>query len=251
MTNSVRPEQIAAEIRQIHQTDRVNAAGRIEEHLNQVLAGCSPVERLAVLERCLAGFAPGLAPEEAPPAPPAPAELSSEAFNKLLTMLLGKEILERGLSTEEMIRHLAAALNTVFDSVNKLIGGINATLMGSASGEETIRVVISSSIDEKKGIASLEKYLDQIGQFFAIALRAYREAARTKIAEILHELDPERIAEESENSLKFGPLRKAHQFDCYQDKYKTLQNWQRSGLLLEAFMKEFEKNCQKLYLKRE
>ncbi|MBU4260551.1 MAG: hypothetical protein KKC76_01540 [Proteobacteria bacterium] len=249
MTNSAQLKQITKEIRQIYQADRVNAAALVEEHLIHALADYSASERLAFLERCLAGF--GHIPAVPSPPPASPAEVSSEAFNKLLTMLLGKEILERELSTEEMIKHLAAALNTVFDSVNKLIGGINATLMGSASGEETIRVVISSSIDEKKGIASLEKYLDQIGQFFAIALRAYKEAAQTKIGEILNELDPVRIAEENENGLKFGPLRKAHQFDCYQDKYKTLLNWQRSGLLLEAFMKEFEKNCQKLYLKRE
>ncbi len=248
MTNSARLEQITAEIRRIYQADRVNAPDLIEQHLNRALADYRPSERLALLESCIAGLGPGPVQEVAPVCP---AEVNSEAFNKLLTMLLGKEILERELSTEEMIKHLAAALNTVFDSLNKLIGGINATLMGSASGEETIRVVISSSIDEKKGIASLEKYLDQIGQFFAIALRAYKEAAQTKIGEILRELDPERIAEENENGLKFGPMRKAHQFDCYQDKYKTLLNWQRSGLLLEAFMKEFEKNCQKLYLKRE
>ncbi|MBU0908898.1 MAG: hypothetical protein KKA54_08345 [Proteobacteria bacterium] len=249
MTSSAQLEQVAEEIRRIYQADRVNAADLVEEHLNQALADYGPSERLAFLESCIAGF--GHVPVVPVPPPSSPAEMSSESFNNLLTMLLGKEILERDLSTEEMIKHLAAALNTVFDSVNKLIGGINATLMGSASGEETIRVVISSSIDEKKGIASLEKYLDQIGQFFAIALRAYKEAAQTKIGEILNELDPERIAEENENGLKFGPLRKAHQFDCYQDKYKTLQNWHRSGLLLEAFMKEFEKNCQKLYQKRE
>jgi hypothetical protein len=249
MASSAQLHQLTDEIRQIYQADRVNAAGRVEELLMHALAGYTPAERMDFLEKCIASFGHVPWQEEVPATPPS--RLNSAAFNNLLTMLLGKEILERDLSMEEMTKHLAAALNTVFDSVNKLIGGINATLMGSSSGEETIRVVISSSIDEKKGIASLEKYLDQIGQFFAIALQAYKEAAQTKIGEILHELNPERIVEESENGLKFGPLRKAHQFDCYQDKYKTLQNWHRSGLLLEAFMKEFEKNCQKLYLKRE
>lgn len=248
MTSSAELDQVTAGIREICQADRVHAAARVEELLRQALAGHTPAERLDFLDKCLAGFGHVPMQEEARAPRPVP---NSEAFNNLLTMLLGKEILEKDLSTEEMTKHLAAALNTVFDSLNKLIGGINATLMGSASGEETIRVVISSSIDEKKGIASLEKYLDQIGQFFAMALRAYKEAAQTKIGEILQELNPERIAEENENGLKFGPLRKAHLFDCYQEKYKTLQNWQRSGLLLEAFMKEFEKNCQKLYLKRE
>jgi hypothetical protein len=248
MTSSAELDQVAAGIREICQADREHAAARVEELLLHALAGHAPAARLDFLDKCLAGFGHVPMQEEAPaPRPGA----NSEAFNNLLTMLLGKEILEKDLSTEEMTKHLATALNTVFDSLNKLIGGINATLMGSASGEETIRVVISSSIDEKKGIASLEKYLDQIGQFFAMALRAYKEAAQTKIGEILQELNPERIAEENENGLKFGPLRKAHLFDCYQDKYKTLQNWQRSGLLLEAFMKEFEKNCQKLYLMRE
>lgn len=162
-------------------------------------------------------------------------------------MLLGKEILKKELSSEEMIEQLAAALNTVFDSVNTLVSGINATLMGSAGSEETIRVVIRSSMDEDEGIGSLKRFLDQIGEFFAIALEAYKESARVKIGEILQELDPKQLEKECGGTMKFGPLYKANLYDCYLDKYKTLQNWQNSGLLLEAFLKEFEKNCQRLY----
>ncbi|MBI5556195.1 MAG: hypothetical protein HY885_01000 [Deltaproteobacteria bacterium] len=248
MGNNSQIDQIAAAISEIHHGDPARAASQVEAFLQQTFIGYSPAQRIALLEKIAGKFGQG---QQSMEAAPSAAEPGSEAFNNLLTMLLGKGILEKELSPEEMMKQLAAALNTVFDSVNKLIGGINATLMGGNSGEETIRMVISSCIDENEGIKSLEKYLDQIGEFFAIALRAYKEAAQTKIGEVLNELNPDRIAAENEGSMKFGPLRKAHLFDCYQDKYKTLRNWQSSGLLLEAFMKEFEKNCQKIYQKRE
>ena len=243
MTSSLL-DQLTGEIRGIYQADPVNAAELVEERLSEELADHSQLQRDEILAALIDLFGHNIPPRSVS------AELPAAGFNKLLTMLLGKEILKMELSSEEIIEQLAAALNTVFDSVNKLIGGINATLMGSTSGEETIRVVISASMDKEEGLKSLEKFLDQIGEFFAIALEAYKESARIKIGEILQELNPEEIARECDSSLKFGPLRKAHLYDCFQDKYQTLQNWQSSGLLLEAFLKEFEKNCQHLYLKR-
>ena len=244
MASDISLNRLTDEVRNIYQVDRDNGADRVEKYLEAALADCPPDRRSAYLAELISIFS-----HDSQASAPI-VETKPEAFNKLITMLLGKEILKKNLSLEEMIEQLASALNTVFDSVNKLVGGMNATLMGSTSGEETIRVVISASMDKDEGIQALEKFLDQIGKFFAIALQAYKESAKTKIDEILRELNPENLADNTDLSLKFGLMRKAHLYDCFHDKYQTLQNWQKSGLLLEAFVKEFEKNCQNLYLKR-
>ena len=244
MASDISLYRLTAEIRNIYQADRDNGADRMEKYLEAALADCSPARRSVFLTELISVFS-----QDSQASVPI-VETQSEAFNKLITLLLGKEILQKNLSLEEMIEQLACALNTVFDSVNKLVGGMNATLMGSTSGEETIRMVISAGMDKDQGIQALEKFLDQIGDFFAIAMQAYKKSAKTKIDEILQELNPENLAKSTDLSLKFSLMRKAHLYDCFHDKYQTLQNWQRSGLLLEAFMKEFEKNCQNLYLKR-
>ncbi|HFQ80137.1 MAG TPA: hypothetical protein ENK33_02045 [Desulfobacterales bacterium] len=228
--------KIAAEIRGIYHEDASNAAGRIEEHLLTTLADYPPAERITFLDDLVSSeFRPTAKPEA-----------------DIFTMLLGKERAGTALalSPAEISQQLTAALNTVFDSLNKLIGGINATLLGGVEGDETIRTVIYSSIDKEEGLQALEKHINQIGDFFAVSLQAFKEAARTKIQEILQELNPDSLAEESEGYLNFGPLRKAKMLDSYREKYNTLQNWQSSGLLLDAFVKEFEKNCQTLYLKK-
>lgn len=234
-------DQLVSEIRDTYLADEANGLVNVEERLKETLVDCSPSEQNDCLEKLISAFSRSSAGGAVV------SGITSDEYNRLLTMLFGKEILKKNMPPGEMIEQLAVAVNTVFDSVNRLVGGINATLMGSTGSEETIRVVIRSSMDADDGIAALKKFLDQTGEFFAIALKAYKEAARVKIGEILDELDPERLEEESEGKMKFGPLYKAQLYDCYLDKYKTLRNWQRSELLLEAFLKEFEKNCQNFY----
>jgi len=243
VTNNISLDQLTAEIRNACLADGASKADKVEERLKGAFADCTPAERRAALENLIRVFSRNVTGDTVSTGVP------QAEYNKILTMLLGQEILEQKLPPEEMMQQLAAAVNTVFDSVNTLVGGMNATLVGggNATGDETIRMVIRSSMDANEGIGSLKKFLDQTGEFFAIALKAYKEAAQVKIGEILDELNPDRLEEEFGGKMKFGPLYKAHLYDCYLDKYKTLQNWQRSGLLLEAFMKEFEKNCQNLY----
>jgi len=245
-TNDNRLNQLAMEIRAAYPAYGANGADVVEKRIKEAFAASTPSEKKEDLEKLI-----NLFQQSSTVKAPVESGFPVEEYNKLLTMLLGKEILQKNLPPSELIEQLAAAVNTVFDSVNSLVGGINAVLMSSSDTEETIRVVIRSSLDADEGIGALKKFLDRTGEFFAIALKAYKEAARVKIAEILEELNPERLDDGSAGKMKFGPLYKAQLYECYQDKFKTLQNWQRSGLLLEAFMKEFEKNCQNLYSKME
>ncbi len=236
-------QRLSQDIREIHRTHGAESATHVEEYLESALSRYSAAERDLILEGLAQLFRPG-------PPTEAASDSSPEAFSRLITMLLGKDILQRGLTQDEMIEQLASALNTVFDSVNNLVSAMNTTLMGGQAGDETIRVVISASMDKDKGLQALERFLDQIGDFFAIALEAFKRAAETRVDDLLNELDPESLASDDDMGMKFGPMRKAYLYDCFVEKYNTLRQWQRSGVLARAFLKEFENNCQNLYMKK-
>jgi len=244
MNSDISLEQLAAEIRNIYKAHGEKSAGVVERYLETVLVNYSLEQRMDLLSQLIALFSKNM------DVPETGALSQQNAFDRLVTMVLGKEILDRNLSEEEMIEQLASALNTVFDSVNNLVAGMNNTLMGAAPGDETIRVFITASMDREEGIQSLKKFLDQIGEFFAVALEAFKHAADTRINDLLGELDPANLATEDEVGMKFGPMRKAYLYDCFCAKYRKLEEWRRTGVLLQAFLMEFEKNCQTLYARR-
>ena len=86
-------------------------------------------------------------------------------------------------------------------------------------------------------------YLDQIKNAFLITERAFKETARSKMRDVLFELDPDRIIAKG-GGMKFGPLRKAEQFETYREKFYTCKKWFDSGRFMGDFLREFEKNCQ-------
>ena len=65
--------------------------------------------------------------------------------------------------------------------------------------------------------------------------------------EILAELEPDRIAASTRGGLRFGSLRKAEQFELYAQKYDAFKKWVDSGRYIEEVLREFEKNCQKIF----
>jgi hypothetical protein len=62
------------------------------------------------------------------------------------------------------------------------------------------------------------------------------------------ELDPERIAASQGGGFKLGRMRKAESFELYTKKFDTFKDWVDSGRFMEELLREFEKNCQKLFL---
>ncbi|RLB86902.1 MAG: hypothetical protein DRH26_16610, partial [Deltaproteobacteria bacterium] len=72
-----------------------------------------------------------------------------------------------------------------------------------------------------------------------------KKAAHTKVMEILEELSPERIKKEAGVS-KLTPLRKSRYYEVYEEKFEKFENWFESGRFMESFLREFEKNCQKI-----
>ncbi len=210
---------LAAEVKKMVHEAGPNAERLVEAFLEKELGSLSPEKRVEALDHVIAAF------QEDHGVGGARTDLDTNLVAKLFSMLLGERVGELDITSEQVIERLATSLNTVFDSLNELITGINATLMGRVSGTETIRFVIGSQLEQQDESKSLKGYVDQIKEAFAIAHQAFQDAAMTKMREILGELDPKKIEESAEGKLKFGPLRKAELFDIYQDKHRTLRNW--------------------------
>ena len=229
------------DVTKICETGGANAQSLAEEYLEKELGSLPGDKKIDVLDRLISHIEKKSTPGKRP------VDLDTSLVSKLFSMLLGERIGEMDIASEEVIERLAGSLNTVFDSLNELIAGINATLLGNVSGTETIRYMIGSQLEQGGESRSLEGYVSQIKEAFAIAHQAFQDAGMTKMREILGELDPKKIEESAEGGLKFGPLRKAELYDIYLDKHRTLKNWLETGLLTEALLREFERICQRLY----
>lgn len=238
--NNISPEIIAAEIRRLYKTDRSRAESLIENYLDQALEKYPARERLHFLEKIAHCFTPS-SPEKH--------EVGDEPedFSALFSLLLGKNVPVNGLSSDEILEKLALSLNTVFDTINRIIGLIQKTLLGKEAELDTIRHIIGNEIRKGGDTGSLQNYLDQIRESFLIAHMSFQKSAAHQFSQILNELDPDQITASAKGGLKVGPFLKAESFAMYREKYRHLKNWYESGRFSEELLREFEKNCEKLY----
>lgn len=229
-------------VRAAYRSDPAGAAARIEGILGETLAGASPEERIAAVReirgRC---GSPRLFPE------PASAGNVAQEWTRLAALLLGGRVDVLKLPPGELSEKLAASLNTVFDSLNAIVGGINATLLGEKEELETIRFIIGSDLGGRKASGTLQEYLERIQDAFAVAHAAFQEAADRKTRELLDELSPENISSKAEGGLKFGPMRKAELWEIYEERFRAVKKALESGRLRESLLREFERSCQKMY----
>lgn len=239
-------EDIAREIRIIYQSDPSHSEPIVEQYLERRLKGMAPAERLTFLEGLVRQFK-GPRSEGAPGPSPRALGLESEEFSRLFSLLMGKRISKVDLSSRDLPEKLAHSLNTIFDTLNQIIGVINATLMGKKGELETIRQIIGSNLESEARSESLQNYLDQIQEAFLISHRAFKQAGEIKVMEILTELNPDRIASMSRGGLRFGALRKAELFEVYKERYQACKGYFESGRLMEDLLREFEKSCQQIY----
>ena len=240
MTKQISLGQLTDEIRQIYQSDPSQAEMLIETFLEKRMPQASGSDRLGLLDKLTAEFqSPGSGILST-------GDGDEEVLSRVFSLLLGRKVSHADLSSTELLQRLAESLNTVFDTLNELVGVINATLMGGATGEETIRQVIGGHVEGEDQTKSLESYLGQIKKAFLIAQEAFKKAAHSKVSQIFAELDPEKISKGSSGGLKFGPLRKAEFFDIYEEKFNKVEKWFESGRFAEEFLREFEKHAQKL-----
>jgi len=233
---------LAESVRAAYRSDPAGAAARIERILGEKLADAPPEERIAAVReirgRC----------GSSPPSPsPGPGGNVAQEWTRLAALLLGDRVKVASLPPGELSEKLAGSLNTVFDSLNAIVGGINKTLLGQQEELETIRFIIGSDLGGRKSSGSLQEYLDRIQEAFAVAHRAFQEAAEKKTGELLDELSPENISSKAEGGLKFGPMRKAELWDIYEERFRAVKKALESGRLRESLLREFERSCQRMY----
>lgn len=240
---------MSEEIREIYKSNPSMSPALIEIYLEEKLHGHPADEKLSFVEKLAQEFQGSTGqPQGAAPARGGIAALSEQKeYSHLFTLLFGKNISKFDLSSEEHLEKLAKSLNTIFDSLNQIIGVIHTTLLGEQSELQTIRHIIGSDIESMSKTDSLHNYLDQIQRAFLVAHKAYQQAAKNKISQMLGELSPDKISSDTNGGLKFGPLRKAEMFEVYKEKHQSCKGWLESGRLNEELLREFEKICQKLY----
>ena len=237
--------QLTDEIRDIYAADPSGAGQAIDRHIKERLADRGDDGR-AVVQQMLAGLLPGANHCDSE----SNAAEDKEILTRVFGLLLGRKVTPDDLSSTELLGRLANSLNTIFDTLNQLISVINMTFSaGDDQGEQTIRQVIGFHLEGEDQTQSLEAYLGQINQAFLTTQEAFKKAARTKVAQILQALDPEKLAAERGGGLKIGPMRKAEDFDILREKINRIQRWFDSGRFMDDYLREFERNCESLSTK--
>ena len=234
--------QLAKQIRQIHASDRLHAQDRIEEFLESSLTGVSRDEKMRIVGELVSRFEANRVHSAED------VTVDREILTRVFSFLLGKKVSQADLSSAELLQRLADSLNTIFDMLNQLVGVINMTFLGQHGGIETIRHVIGFHLEGEKQSKSLESYLGQISKAFLTAQQAFKVAAEKKVKEIMVELDPQRIAASQGGGFKLRRLRKAESFELYVQKFEAFKGYFESGRFMEELLREFENNCQKLFL---
>lgn len=230
---------LADGLRQIYRSDPDGAPSAIDTFLAQQLADLSENGKKTVLASLTERFIPSPRNEAVPET-----DMEEEVFTRIFSLLLGREISTENLSSRELMERLSNSLQTIFAALNRLIQNINTTLLGGTPGDQTIRQVIGMQMEGEGEHTSLEAYLGRIDKAFFVSHQAFRQAAHTTVLKILRELDPEKIASETGQGLRFGPLKKAEYFDTYAAKYLKIKTWFESGRFMEDLLREFENNCQ-------
>jgi len=240
MTDPILIDQLTHEIRGVYGLGADNAEERIEQVLERNLKGLSGTERLNVLETLVSEFASTSHNAKHD------LSLDKSVMSSIFSLLLGRDVPPAELSSTEILQRLAESLNTIFDSLNRLIQVINRTLHGEDSEDQMIRTIIGFQLEGETQKKSLESYIGQINNAFLTVQRAFKEAAQMQVGQILKEIDPDQISTQGGGGLKIGPLRKAEFYEIYEEKFRTIKKWFESGRFMEDFLREFEKNCQDL-----
>jgi hypothetical protein len=240
MTDALTHDKLADEIRQIYRSNPARAVSAIEAIVAERLALLSDKDKKPFLISLASRFdRPVMQTTEETPQ----AGTEEMVFNGIFSLLLGREVSNENLSGQEIMEQLSEALNTIFGTLNRLVQNINATLLGGNPAEQTIRHVIGNKLEGQEPQVSLEEYLGRIDKAFFVSHQAFKQAAHTLVLKMLREIDPEKIAAEAGQGLKFGPLKKAEYFGIYETKFLTLKKWFESGRFMEDLLREFENDC--------
>ena len=214
----------------------------IESHLEAVMANLDKDSRRDVLDRLIQDFE-----HDACAATNAQENMviDDHVLARVIKLLLGRNVSQADMNSDELLESLAESINTVFEALNQLIGTINTTLMGKQDSDQTIRQVIGYHLEGAGHGRTLDSYIGQIGKAFFESQQASKRAAHAKVKEIIRELSPENIARDSGAS-RLSPMKKSKYYDEYVNKFEKIEQWFESGRFMESFLREFERNCQKI-----
>lgn len=241
MTEPIQYEKIEDHIIRIFKEQRTNPDLLVTDYLENELAALDLSDKTKALDKLIELFdsvdhgnkKTDVLPED------------DHVLARVIKLLLGREISQVDLSSEELLESLGESINTVFESLNQLISVINTTLVGKQDSDETIRQVIGYHLEGSQNTSTLEKYIGQIGKAFFASQEASKKAAHSKVMQILEELAPEKIEKEADVS-RLSPMRKSKYYEVYELKFKKFEKWFESGRFMESFLREFERNCQKI-----
>jgi len=234
-TEPIPIDQLVNEIRNMYVSDSPHSEEYIKHFLKERLKNYSHSESLTVLNKLIAEFG------NTPLSGSDDFVLDHSKMLRLYSLMLGKDVSRLNLSSAELLKRLTQSLNTLFDSLDRLIKVIDTALFGKDLGKKGTRTIIVSDTE------SLEDHLGQITKAFSLAKRAFIKTAEIKVAEILRYMDPDHFTGTESGRLKIALFRKAHQFEIFEDSYHKIKNNFESGRFIEAFLAEFEKNCQILF----
>jgi len=232
-------ENLAGTLSEYHKIDPEEAEHLIETYLNEELNGYTPEDKTEILDSLLKKFDD----EQSKTADSFSG--SNPVLDRVFSLLLGRNFEVNDISSDKQLKKLAESLNTIFDSLNHLISVINSTLCGSQEKDETIRQVIGYHMEDSEQKIPLEAYIGQITQAFLVTREASKNAACEKINQILMELSPELLEKEA-GVMKLSPMKHAKCYKAYESKYNKFRQWFESGKFTEAYLREFEKHCQKI-----
>ncbi len=187
--------------------------------------------------------------------PAGPSRTSASALVELAETILGKgtEGLE-DMDQEQILQRLNDSLTTIFDTFNQIVQSLHAAagLEGNFSPEKTIRMLIHERLSSREdmGNLSIQAYLDHIKHAFSAVREAFEKAVNEKVMEMLHEMAPERLAQDlGDKGLKLGPLYKASLFELYEERFNHLRNFVERGLFTREVMLAFERRFSEILSK--
>lgn len=241
MTEPIQYKIMEDHITKIFQKQSDTADLPIGVYLENELKELDPQDRMAAMDNLIARFESNGPPSEKQTT----LAMDDHVLGRVIKLLLGRDIDTVDLNSDELLESLAESINTVFESLNQLISVINTTLMGKQDSDETIRQVIGYHLEGSRQTKTLESYIGQIGKAFFASQEASKKAAHAKVTQILEELSPEKIKKESGASM-LSPMRKSRYYEEYELKFKKFEEWFESGRFMDSFLREFERNCQKI-----
>jgi len=241
MKDSIQYEELETRIRKIFKEHGDQSGPPMDDYLKDELELLDITDKMAVLGRLIDRFD---SPDQHGDHQTSIA-IDDHVLARVIKLLLGRDISMVDFDSDELLESLADSINTVFESLNQLISVINTTLIGNQDSDQTIRQVIGYHLEGSSQTRTLESYIGQIGKAFFESQEASKKAAHAKVMQILEELSPKKIKKEAGVS-KLSPMRKSKYYEVYEHKFQKFEKWFESGRFMESFLREFEKNCQKI-----